>query len=159
MSGTSNLPTTPILNCKPQQVLKWHTQNSSTFKFLMSVFEANAPYFLVHCMNYRTPTIFCEFIYLTFCNMYRLSSAISIGYSIHGLTHQSFYSNNSTKSILSSLVKTSKVCQFHEIKTGKLKIAMKNNLTTSWKHPPYVIFKATVSYSPFQHSNLTSNMN
>lgn len=86
----------------------------------------------------------------------RLSSAISIGYSIHGLTHQSFYSNNSTKSILSSLVKTSKVCQFHDIKTGKLKIAMKNNLTTSWKHPPYVIFKATVSYSPFQHSNLTS---
>lgn len=50
----------------------------------------------------------------------RLSSAISIGYSIHGLTHQSFYSNNSTKSILSSLVKTSKVCQFHDIKTGKL---------------------------------------
>lgn len=37
----------------------------------MSVFETNAPYFLVHCMNYRTPTIFCEFIYLTFCNMYK----------------------------------------------------------------------------------------
>lgn len=150
MSGTSNLPTTPILNCKPQQVLKWHTQNSSTFKFLMSVFETNAPEPLLFSVNLSTwHSVTCI----------RLSSAISIGYSIHGLTHQSFYSNNSTKSILSSLVKTSKVCQFHDIKTGKLKIAMKNNLTTSWKHPPYVIFKATVSYSPFQHSNLTSHMN
>lgn len=125
----------------------------------MSVFETNAPYFLVHCMNYRTPTIFCEFIYLTFCNMYKALQC-NIDWLFNTRFNTSiFYSNNSTKSILSSLVKTSKVCQFHEIKTGKLKIAMKNNLTTSWKHPPYVIFKATVSYSPFQHSNLTSHMN
>lgn len=158
MSGTSNLPTTPILNCKPQQVLKWHTQNSSTFKFLMSVFQTNAPYFLVYWIT--EPLLFSVNLstwHSVTC--IRLSSAISIGYSIQGLTHQSFYSNNSTKSILSSLVKTSKVWQFHKIKTGKLKIAMKNNLTTSWKHPPYIVYKATVNYSPFQHSNLTSHMN